>query len=76
MTEIKLDHLNKELSDIAKCNLHRDDLDEIAETHNMAFSSIAQIVKGRLKADPKVIDTIIDRTKKRLELNKIKMTEI
>lgn len=62
-------YLNAEMAAIAKCNLKRDDLYEMAEKHDIAVSSIVQIVSGKRKAKPEVIDTILDWTKKRMQNN-------
>ncbi len=64
---MKKDHLNKELSDYADCILTLDDLDWIAEAHGLAVSAVAQIVKGRKKCKPEVVDTIQKFTKARLK---------
>lgn len=62
-------YLNAEMAAIAKCNLKRDDLYKLAEKHDIAVSSIVQIVAGKRKAKPEVIDTILDWTKKRMQTN-------
>ncbi len=72
MTEMRT-FLNPTASAIADCNLHKDDLDTIADTHGLAVSSVVQIVKGRLKCEPEVIDTIIKFTKVRLDCNKARL---
>lgn len=66
-------NLNNELSEIAKANLTLDDIRELSETLNIAESTVYNVISGKKKGSEIVIDTIIDRTKKRLDLNKLKL---
>lgn len=66
-------HLNPEIAAVAKCNLSKEDIKEIAELSNLKESKIALIISGRSKGKPETIDLIIDRAKKRLDLNKLKL---
>lgn len=62
-------YLNEDAAEIAKCNLTIQDREDLSKKFNIAFSTMAQIVAGRRKAEPEIIDTILDWTKKRMKTN-------
>lgn len=66
-------YLNAEIAAVAKCNLTKEDIKDIAELTDAKESKIVLVISGRSKAKPEIIDLIIDRAKKRLELNKLKL---
>lgn len=68
-------YLNPEAAAVAKGNLSKEDIKEIAELSKTKESKIVRIISGRSKGKPETIDLIIDRVKKRLELNKLKLEE-
>lgn len=68
--------VNKQLSKIARCNLTDADMMEMSQKHGLQISTLWQVVKMRRRCSEEVLDTIIDRTKKRLDLNRIKVEEL
>ncbi len=67
------DYLPSDTSKIAVDNLQINDLKELAESSGFAESTVYAVVKGKKKGTEKLIDLIIDRTKKRLDLNREKL---
>lgn len=68
-------HLNPEIAAVAKCNLSKEDIKEIAELSKLKESKIYLIISGKSKAKPEIIDMILDRTKKRFDLNRLKLEQ-
>lgn len=66
-------HLTPEMAEIAKANLSKQDIKEIARLAGKPESKIYLIITGRSKAKPEIIDLILDRTKKRFDLNRLKL---